>query len=555
MPFWRILYYLLEFYLFAASGALAYLSLRAWLVPGVAARRKSGQQPSPRSAHLVRGIAFGVIALCALIGAVNEGSIEVHSYILVLLRVAGYAVVFAFLKPLWGRRRVWIAYLLLIAGEVLLACYGVRRIMGIYDNASGPVALPYEGLACLDIGIALLGSIITRSLVRVRLLDRLVIAFAVFSLLLAQIVAFCLIGMLYSMGFDLTGGNAMIVANIDKPIAVTLTLVLVTSALVGYFLARDLSAPVTRLAKALRAIGEGDLDYRVQLDGGSEEDEMHDLARELNRMAQRLKAADALRAEFISFVSHELRSPLTSIQGFADTLLADPELSSDQRSEFYGIIHDESDRLLRLINELLDISRLQAGKELSLRIERFDAARHVQKVVQIMRSHTSRHDLKVRGVARNVMIEGDPDKFDQILINLLSNAIKYSPDGGEIAVDLREEGENVVIAVRDSGMGMTPDQVQHVFDKFYRAVDRSRQPEGDSAGPDQASSLLHIQGSGLGLYLTRALVEAHGGRISVQSAPGEGSTFTVQFPRRNPAASIAATIGLRPPQADPVARY
>lgn len=549
MPLWRILYYLLEFYLFAASGALAYLFLRAWLVPAVAARRRSGQQPSSRSAHLIRGIAFGAIALSALIGAVNEGSVDVPSYLLVATRIAGYAVLFAFLKPLWVRRRLWIAYFLLILGELLLGCYGFRRAVGVYAGYYGPIALPYEGLICLDVGIALLGSIITRSLVRVRLLDRLVIAFAVFSLLLAQIVAFSLIGMLYSMGFDLSGSNAVIVANIDKPIAFTLTVVLITSALVGYFLARDLSAPVTRLNKALRAIGEGDLDYRVQLEGGTEEDEMHDLARELNRMAQRLKAADALRAEFISFVSHELRSPLTSIQGFADTLLADPELTSEQRGEFYAIIHDESDRLLRLINELLDISRLQAGKELSLRIERFDSARHVQKVVQIMRSHTTRHDLKVRGVSKNVMIEADPDKFDQVLINLLSNAIKYSPAGGEISVDLREDGENIVVSVKDNGMGMNPEQVQHVFDKFYRAVDRR-----GSDSTEQPSSLLHIQGSGLGLYLTRALVEAHGGRISVQSAPGEGSTFTVQFPRRNSSASPPAPIGLRPPQADPVAR-
>lgn len=553
MPFWHILYYLLEFYLFAASGALAYLSLRAWIAPSVSARRRSGQEPPARGGQFIRGIAFGAVALAAIIGAVNEG-VGGHLYLLSAMRIAGYAVVFAFLGPLRMRRRVWISYLLLAVGEFLLIV-NAQRHPGTQAGMSTPTALPYEGLVCLDLGIALLGSIITHALVRVRLLDRLVIAFAVFSLLLAQIVAFSLIGMIISMGFDLTGSNAMIVANIDKPLAIVLTVVLISSALVGFFLARDLSAPVTRLGRALRAIGEGDLDYRVQLGGGNAEDEMHDLAREINRMAQRLKAADALRAEFISFVSHELRSPLTSIQGFADTLLAAPDLPADERTEFYAIIHDESDRLLRLINELLDISRLQAGKELSLRIERFDAARHVQKVAQIMRSHTSRHDLKVKGASRSVMIDGDPDKFDQVLINILSNAIKYSPDGGEVSVDLREETDIITIAVKDSGMGMTPEQVEHVFDKFYRAVDRTNQPGSDGASPDDTdASLLRIQGSGLGLYLTRALVEAHGGEITVQSALGEGSTFTVRFPRRNQSIASAPHIGLRPAEIDPVAR-
>jgi signal transduction histidine kinase len=546
MPVWRILYYLLEFYLFAASGALAYLSLRAWLVPAVSARRKSGNQPPPRAWHFVRGVAFVVIALAALIGAINEGAPDLHVELLSGLRLAGYAVVFVFLTPsLRMRRKVWLTYFLLVLGEILLVLYGHldHSAATALFGPSTPSVLPYAGLICLDIGMALLGSVITRSLVRVRLLDRLVIAFAVFSLLLAQIVALSLLGIIVSMGFDLSGSNAVIAADLDKPLAIILTVVLITSALVGYFLARDLSAPVTRLARALRAIGEGDLDSRVQLGGGTEEDEMHDLAREVNRMAQRLKSADALRAEFISFVSHELRSPLTSIQGFADTLLADPELSEKQRTEFYGIIHDESDRLLRLINELLDISRLQAGKELSLAIERFDAARHVQKVAQIMRSHTTSHTLSVSGASRHVAVEADPDKFDQVLINLLSNAIKYSPEGGAIQVSLEEDGQDVTISVKDNGIGMTSEQVAHVFDKFYRASD-STNPPGEEGEVGQAS-LMRIQGSGLGLYLTRALVEAHGGDIRVESKPGSGSTFTVRFPRRNSQYDTRPKIGLR----------
>lgn len=516
--FWQMSYFLLEYYLFAVAGAMAYLSARAWFDPLVAARRHVSSKSSPRWPNFVRCLGFVGLATAAFVRAVyREDFVSAHSDIaLFFVRLASYIIAIALL-PRAARlsRPVIIGAAVVAIGEGLMVSHGAAPFWHGHSE--------FAGTLLIDIGVTVLAFALKAHLFRLRLVDRLVIAFAIFGMMLAQLVAvlFLLLEENIVQG-GITGQqvNALI-ANADRPMVITLTAVLVTSAVIGFFLARDLSAPMTRLERAIKAIGEGELEYQVQL-RGSGDDEMHDLARELNRMAQKLKAAESMRAEFFSFVSHELRSPLTSMRGFVETLQAAPDFTDIDRREIYEIIHEESDRLLRMIGELLDISRIEAGSPLSLQKQRFEAGRHLERVAEIMRGHTRLHTLKVIKKSSPAWIEADPDKFDQILINLVSNAIKYSPDGGDVILKLEETPDALRISITDSGVGMDATHCEHIFEKFYRVSEKNSVTH---------NRLSRIEGAGIGLYLTRALVEAHGGKISVASEVGVGSTFSVELPR------------------------
>jgi len=190
----------------------------------------------------------------------------------------------------------------------------------------------------------------------------------------------------------------------------------------------------------------------------------------------------------------------------------------------YGIVDDETDRLLRMINELLDLSRVQAGKPLSLNAEWFDIGAHLSKMASMIGVDSPRHRTEIIVPEIPVWLFADRDKVTQIVINLTSNAIKYSPSGGTVTVKLIYSDTGVKISVADEGVGMTSDQAEHIFDKFYRVAEQE--------GAEGAKRLRRVEGAGIGLYLTRALVEAHGGAISVSSEPGKGSVFTVTLPKQ-----------------------
>ncbi len=529
MPHWRILYYLLQFYLFATSGALAYLSLRAWLDRTLYRRKREDPYRSPRWTHLARAVGLIMIAFAAIVGALNEGATGMSMSGVAILRFAGYGVFLSFLpRALWKHKMVQFGVATMALGEILLI--GHSSSVGTGEISA---TLPYAALFLIDLGLGLLAVRLARTILRIRLVDRLVIAFAVFSLLLAQMVSVLIVGLLSSFTSDFD----IILNNAEKPLVMTLSAVLAASALIGFFLARDLSEPVTQLGKTLRQIGDGNFDQQIRLERANTEDELNDLAREVNRMAGQLKAADEMRSDFFSFVSHELRSPLTSIQGFVTTLESVDDFSPQERAEIYGIVHGETDRMLRMINELLDLSRIQSGKPVKLNVEWFDITRHLRKVAGIYRSDSQKHHVDLVIPEDPVWIQGDADKVDQIVINLMSNAIKYSPSGGVVTLRLVHNESQVLLSVSDEGVGMTADQCAHVFDKFYRVAEQDSDPN--------SKRLRRVEGSGIGLYLTRALVEAHSGGITVASEPGEGSTFTVTLPKHRITLSTGSANGGR----------
>jgi len=231
-----------------------------------------------------------------------------------------------------------------------------------------------------------------------------------------------------------------------------------------------------------------------------------------------LRSVERMKSEFVSTVSHELRTPLTSIKGFIRTLLDDIEGYYDRETqmEFYRIIDTECDRLVRLINDLLNLSRIESGRALDLVLARVDLGELITRVVDSQRSYTDRHEFDIIVSQDLPHINADRDKLDQVLTNLLSNAIKYSPDGGKITVHAREiDGNKISVSISDQGIGIPEEQISRLFTRFHRVDSRDSRKQ---------------YGTGIGLYLVKHLVEAHEGQVSVTSKQGEGSTFTFILP-------------------------
>lgn len=229
-----------------------------------------------------------------------------------------------------------------------------------------------------------------------------------------------------------------------------------------------------------------------------------------------LKNIERMKSAFVATVSHELRTPLTAIKGFISTLLMDDTFPEEDRREFYTIIDHECDRLTRLINDLLNIARIEAGESLKPTYEAVDLIQLAKKVVLIQRQGTAKHEIVLEAPESMPEIIGDSDKIDQILTNLVGNAVKYSPGGGKVTVKIEVKEPDVIISISDQGIGIPKDHLPKVFERFHRVHTEDNRK---------------IYGTGLGLFLVKHLVEQiHLGKVWVESELGEGSTFFVQLP-------------------------
>ena len=229
-----------------------------------------------------------------------------------------------------------------------------------------------------------------------------------------------------------------------------------------------------------------------------------------------MKNIDRMKSSFVAMASHELRTPLTAIKGFVSTLLMDDTFTTEERKEFHTIIDHECDRLTRLINDLLNTARIEAGESLKPNYTTVNLQALLEKVVMIQKQATHKHRIILECETDIPSITGDEDKVDQILTNLLNNAIKYSPNGGTITVRAKNEGETMLVGVEDEGLGIPKDHVSKVFEKFHRVNNEDNRK---------------IYGTGLGLYLVKHLVEGvHCGKIWCESEVGKGSTFWFRIP-------------------------
>jgi signal transduction histidine kinase len=278
------------------------------------------------------------------------------------------------------------------------------------------------------------------------------------------------------------------------------------SLVLGILLSRLLTAPLAALTRASQAIAAGDLTQRVAI---RSEDETAALGRAFNDMAASLAAAETQRRNLIADVSHELRTPLTVVQGDLQAILDGVyPLEMTQIASLF----DETRLLTRLVDDLHDLALADAGQ---LRIERLPvdiaeiARAAVAQFAPLAEAQGVR--LSVAASGESLVVSGDPDRLAQVLRNLLSNALRHTPAGGQVEVVVKRDEGGVTLAVADTGAGIAPDDLPHVFDRFYR---------GDRRG----------RGAGLGLAIARQLVTAHGGDVRVASEVGKGTRFSVTLP-------------------------
>ena len=247
----------------------------------------------------------------------------------------------------------------------------------------------------------------------------------------------------------------------------------------------------------------------------------HDEAvqREADRTAE-LAAAEQtakIKDQFVSQVSHELRTPLTSIRGFLGLLLNDhaDELSAADRDEYLAVMDRNSSRLLRLIEDLLFVAQMDEGRFVLDKTE-FDLVEVLAEAVEAARPLAATRQIELRDQSEaKLPLLGDRDRVAQVIDNLLSNALKFTPEGGEVTVDIARSNGNARLVVADTGVGMRSDEIRHLFDRFYRT---------------DAATAQAVQGSGLGLSICKAIVEAHGGAITADSRLGVGTSLTIELP-------------------------
>lgn len=280
----------------------------------------------------------------------------------------------------------------------------------------------------------------------------------------------------------------------------------------GIYSTRALTRPLRVLRDAARRIGAGDLSYRVPLQA---HDEIGDLAQQFNEMGEALTRDEHIRQRMMADIAHELRTPVTVMRGQLEALL-DGVFDLDESNLMP--IHDQTLLLGRLINDLRDLALADAGR-LSLERDEVDLGRLVKRVVASFRprAHAQGVSLTTEVADVPLAIWGDAQRLEQVLGNLITNALQHTPSGGGIRLAIRSDQDSVIIDVIDTGSGIASDDLDHVFDRFFRADEARSRRDG---------------GSGLGLAIVKQLVEAHGGAVSVASEVDIGTTLTIRLPKR-----------------------
>jgi signal transduction histidine kinase len=286
-------------------------------------------------------------------------------------------------------------------------------------------------------------------------------------------------------------------------------------------LINSMRSPLAKLVEGARRLAGGDLDTRVEAGGPTEIAALgrafNEMANALERDARERDRVEQMKDDFVLTVSHELRTPVTVVKGFAEMLTSGRSSLSGRQYEAAAVIAESAEQLQKMINDLLDLARSDAGK-LRIDAERTAVQPLAQQAGRRMRPSFAESGQKLTvSVEKGVPdIEADPDRIGQVLANLLTNANKYSPEGATVRLSASSDGNDLVeFAVADDGPGLEPEQLEHVFDRFWRA----------ETGETQA-----VGGTGLGLAIAKSLVELHGGKISADSRPGKGTTFRFVLP-------------------------
>jgi signal transduction histidine kinase len=306
---------------------------------------------------------------------------------------------------------------------------------------------------------------------------------------------------------------AAVLADLRTRLAVSAAVALALSALVGLVLSRAVARPVRELTIAADRLARGDFDYPLTTQSP---EELADLARSFGAMRDELRRTLQARTDLVTNVSHELRTPLTAVKGLTETLRDGAVDDLEARDRFLASIETQTDRLIRLVNDLLLLSRADA-QALALRGERVDLAEIAATSAAELSVQADAREVSIAVEGKAAFVSGDADRLRQVFVNLLDNALRYSPPGETVTVRVIRERDQIVTSVHDCGPGIPPADLPHVFERFYRG-DRSRHRSEDGGG------------AGLGLAIVHALVQAHGGQITVESVEQAGTTVRFVLP-------------------------
>jgi signal transduction histidine kinase len=293
------------------------------------------------------------------------------------------------------------------------------------------------------------------------------------------------------------------------------------SLLIARWLARGMTQPLRDMAAAARAMETGDYSRRIRT---RSRDEVGQLAVAFNRMSAELEVLERSRRDLVANVSHELKTPITAIRAHLENL-ADGVEQPDR--ETLQVMLAQTERLGRLVDQLLDLSRLESG-EVPLHPGTFALAPLVERVASEIAVGRSVDDIELRDdVPERLLVHADEERVHQVLFNLVDNAVRFTPPGGTVTVSAELDADRVVVTVADTGVGVGAEHLPRLFERFYRA--------------DPARSRDDGGGTGIGLAIARSIVEGHGGRITAESEPGRGATFTFDLPAATAAVPTRTT--------------
>ena len=289
---------------------------------------------------------------------------------------------------------------------------------------------------------------------------------------------------------------------------------LIGSGVVSYYTAYRVINPFIEMNHAVKCYSRGDFSTRIPVEG---KDEAAELGKSLNEMAEQLRGLEETRRSFVANVSHELRSPLTSMKGFLEAM-QDGTIPEESFPEYIGIVLNETRRMVTLVNDLLDLARIESGT-IQLHYEVFDINELIRRTLLTFEARLIENEMEmeVRFAQEQCSVFADSAQIGQVLRNLIDNAIKYSPKGRSLFVSTYSMRKTVYVTVRDNGIGIPQEDVPHVFDRFYK-VEKAHTPAPQ-------------MGSGLGLSIVKRIIEQHGQSITVRSARGRGTQFTFTLER------------------------
>ena len=286
--------------------------------------------------------------------------------------------------------------------------------------------------------------------------------------------------------------------------------VFLTGSIVFLVIADIIVKPLTRLTNAIKELSNGNYNVRVDNVG---QDEISKLNQGFNQMARQLAKQDETRKKFISDISHEFQTPLTSIQGFAN-ILKEEDLPKEQRVKYANIILYNSKRLSSLAKNMLQLTLLDR-EEIELELTNYSLVEQMNRVISTQENQAKEKNIEIvfEMPKKEIFIEGDEQRLEQVWTNIISNAIKYTNEGGLITITMKKNSKDIEVSIEDTGIGMSKEVVSHIFERFYRE-DKAR----------------NVEGNGLGLAIVKSIVDLHHGKIDILSQVDVGTNFIVRLP-------------------------